>query len=272
MAVDVKSRAAPRRIGGAARQQDDLRDYNFEPSPELLRRVSSVKSCDLCESGFMPPVWDQGDDNSSCSAHAIAAAWAFAEARMLRLPPGRPSRLFVWYEGRRMQGNPGLGTMDLRAGFFAVKMKGVPDEALWMYSSKNFKKTPPQKVYYAANRLPLEYRSPAQCPTQTLESLKAPLVAGYPVACIFSVFASFAPQIEAETFDFALPPDGEEVDQHAVLIVGFDDDAKKFKVRNSQGEQWGSNGGYGTLSYEFVLSKHVRDFWTLMPKVGNDDG
>ena len=159
---------------------------------------------------------------------------------MLRLPPGRPSRLFVWYEGRRMQGNPGLGTMDLRAGFFAVKIKGVPDEALWMYSSKNFKKTPPQKVYYAANRLPLEYRSPAQCPTQTLESLKAPLVAGYPVACIFSVFASFAPQIEAETFDFALPPDGEGVvDQHAVLIVGFDERREEVQGEKLTGRAMG---------------------------------
>ena len=274
MAMDVKPGVAPSRIGGAARQQDDPRDYNFEPSLELLSRVKKVTSCDLCESGFMPPVWDQGDDNSSCSAHVIAAAWAFAEARMLRLPPGRPSRSFIWYEGRRMQGDArSVGPIDLRAGFFAVKKKGVPDEALWMYSAKNFKRKPPQKVYYAANRLSLDYRSPAESPAQTLESLKAPLVAGYPVAAVFSVFASFAAQVEAQTFDFTMPEEDEEpVGQHAVLIVGFDDRAKKFKVRNSQGEEWGKNGGYATLSYEFVLSQHVMDFWTLIPKAGNDDG
>lgn len=275
MAVDVKPARARSGIGGAARQQPDQRDYAFEPSGELLHRVAKTRSCDLCESGFMPPVWDQGYDNESCSAHVIAAAWAVAEARALQLPPGRPSRLFIWYEGRKTQGNArSRGPIDLRAGFFAVKLKGVPDEALWMYSDKNFTVKPPPKVYAAANKLALEYRSPApyQSPP-TLEGLKAPLVAGYPVACVFSVFPSFLPQFEAETFDFSMPADGEgAVGSHAVLIVGFDDQAEKFKVRNSQGEKWGNRGGYATLSYEFVLSGHVMDFWTLMPKAGNDDG
>jgi Mimiviridae cathepsin B cystein protease len=257
------------RIGGAARQQTDKRDYAFEPSRELLRRVAQAKSCDLRKSGFMPPVWDQGDGAESCSAHAIAAAWAFAEARALGLPPGRPSRLFIWYEGCKVQGNASLGGMDLRSGFYAVRKKGVPDEALWLYRPENFTKKPSPSVYTGANKLPIEYRSP----TNTLEGLKAPLIAGYPVAAVFSVFASFEPQIKAKNFDFSMPAEGEEpVDQHAVLIVGFDDRAKKFTVRNSQGEKWGADGGYATLSYDFALSQHVMDFWTLMPKEESHDG
>ena len=152
-------------------------------------------------------------------------------------------------------------------------MKGVPDEALWMYSEENIKSKPPRKVYAAANKLTLEYLNPAPPGAKTLEGLKAPLVAGYPVAAVFSVFLSFEPQVEAQTFDFSMPGDDEEAyTEHAVLIVGFDDKAQQFKVRNSQGETWGSRGGYATLSYDFVLSKHMMDFWTLMPKAGNDDG
>ncbi len=90
------------------------------------------------------------------------------------------------------------------------------------------------------------------------------------MAITFSVFDSFQPQVDAETFDFAMPePEEKPKKAHAALIVGFDDRAKNFKVRNSQGEKWG-NGGYSACSYEFVMSSHVTDFWTLIPNVGSD--
>lgn len=38
---------------------------------------------------------------------------------------------------------------------------------------------------------------------------------------------------------------------HAIVLVGYDEDKKTFKFRNSWGINWG-NEGYGTLSYDYV--------------------
>ena len=81
------------------------------------------------------------------------------------------------------------------------------------------------------------------------------------------LFAVSHPE-DAGKFDFSMPKDDEQPIHgklHAALIVGFDDRTKTFKVRNSQGEKWGI-GGYFTLPYDFVLSTHATDFWTLRPE------
>jgi len=48
---------------------------------------------------------------------------------------------------------------------------------------------------------------------------------------------------------------------HAVLVVGYDMNEKRFIVRNSWGSGWGKNG-YFTLPFEYV-DKMGNDFWTI---------
>jgi C1A family cysteine protease len=47
---------------------------------------------------------------------------------------------------------------------------------------------------------------------------------------------------------------------HAVLLVGYDDDAERFIFKNSWGETWGRDG-YGFLPYSYIvehaLAAHV---------------
>ncbi len=50
----------------------------------------------------------------------------------------------------------------------------------------------------------------------------------------------------------ALPSPDEMLDEgHAVLIVGYDDGASEWMVRNSWGAPWGE-AGYGYLPYQYV--------------------
>jgi C1A family cysteine protease len=48
-----------------------------------------------------------------------------------------------------------------------------------------------------------------------------------------------------------------------MLLVGHDDASRMFLVRNSWGTEWGQ-GGYGTISYDYVTSDALAgDFWTI---------
>lgn len=51
----------------------------------------------------------------------------------------------------------------------------------------------------------------------------------------------------------------EIIEMHAVQPVGYDNDCRQLKFRNSWGENWGSNG-YGYLPYEY-LDQYISEAW-----------
>lgn len=48
---------------------------------------------------------------------------------------------------------------------------------------------------------------------------------------------------------------------HAVLAVGFNQESKRFLIRNSWGPRWG-RAGYGTMPFDY-LETLADDFWTI---------
>ena len=61
-----------------------------------------------------------------------------------------------------------------------------------------------------------------------------------------------------------MPAPGESiVGGHAVMVVGYDDSAQTFLVRNSWGPNWGMDG-YFTMPYAYLTSANLAsDFWTI---------
>ena len=50
---------------------------------------------------------------------------------------------------------------------------------------------------------------------------------------------------------------------HAVVAVGYDDETKRFIVRNSWSNKWGQKG-YFTMPYDYLLNEGLADdFWTI---------
>jgi C1A family cysteine protease len=61
-----------------------------------------------------------------------------------------------------------------------------------------------------------------------------------------------------------VPKKGERLEGgHAVMAVGYDDNARRLLIRNSWGPSWGDRG-YGTLPYEYVEKGTADDFWVLV--------
>lgn len=209
-----------------------------------------------------PAAYDQGK-LGSCTANAIAGAVEY-DWRQQKLADVSPSRLFIYYQERLMEGSV---TTDsgayIRDGMKAIAKYGAPHEHLWPYDIKKFAKKPPAKVY--SDGLRRQAVSYARV-TQTLQQLQGCLAAGFPFVFGFTVYESFESDKVASTGMVPMPASAEaELGGHAVLAVGYRDSDRRFIVRNSWGD-WGSSGNC-FMPYEYLTSRGLAaDFWkvTLM--------
>jgi C1A family cysteine protease len=242
---------------GWVRDNADDRDHRFVAPPETLRNLP--RNVDLRP--YLPPVYNQHKINS-CTANAIAAAMEFDEIRQGVKNAQTPSRLFIYYNEREMEGtvqeDSGGQTRD---GIKSMSKQGDCPERLWPYLVRSLKVRPPRECYLQARHYrAVEY----QRITHRLEDLKSCLASGYPFLLGFKVFESFQGRRIQRTGRLEMPKKTERyIGQHAVLAVGYDDSQGWFIVRNSWGKSWGMNG-YFTMPYQYLIEPELsHDFWTI---------
>ena len=243
---------------GWVRDIPDQRDYRYEPPPQLARALPP--KVDLRD-GF-PPCYNQGE-LGSCTANAIAGALQFLEGKEGARAPIMPSRLFIYYNERSLEGTIDSDSgAQIRDGIKAVAKRGFCTEQMWPYDIKKFADKPPERCYRAALRdrvsqyLRLDHA--ASVP------LLACLASGYPFVFGFSVYESFESPRVAATGVVSLPRLGERVlGGHAVVACGYDLKSSRFTVRNSWGGRWGADG-YFTMPFEYLTNAFLSaDFWTI---------
>src|SRR3954468_15045605 len=119
----------------------DMRDYLLAvaPAKSLPRRVSLRKR--------MPAVYDQGQ-LGSCTANSIGAILEFNELKQAESDAATPSRLFIYYNERAMEGtiNQDSGA-EIRDGIKSVAQLGAPPETAWPYETNEFAAKPPTQAY-----------------------------------------------------------------------------------------------------------------------------
>lgn len=221
---------------------------------------NSIKLVDLRP--FCPPIYDQGE-LGSCTANAIAAAYQFDEMKEKEKNIFIPSRLFIYYGEREMEGtiNEDSGAQ-IRDGITFINKVGVCPESIWPYNISKFATKPPQICYTTCkNHKCSSYKRIVQ----NLSQLKQCLINGYPFVFGISVYESFESQQVTQTGNVPMPRSDEQLlGGHAVMCVGFDDDKHVFIVRNSWGPNWGDKG-YFYLPYNYVTNSNLSsDFWTIL--------
>lgn len=235
----------------------DQRDFLYSAPPIFLRelppKVDLRANC--------PPVYDQGQ-LGSCTANAIGGAIEFDQMKE-RLPQiFIPSRLFIYYNERVIEGSVGSdsGAM-LRDGIKTIAKQGACPEPLWPYIIAKFKLKPSQSCYTeAAKHTAINY----QRLVQSLQQMKGCLASGYPFVFGFTVYESFETTQAARTGKIPMPGSNEKVlGGHAVAAVGYNDTDRTFLCRNSWGTSWGIKG-YFTIPYAYLTDPDLAaDFWTI---------
>jgi len=225
-------------------------------STNLTRVVNNVAHCG--------PVLDQGE-LGSCTANAIAGAYTYRYNLENNTLAGSateflPSRLFVYYNERRMEGNVKTDAgAEIKDGIKSIKKLGACPESMWPYDISKFTEKPPTECYDEAKEC--HHATEEHRVVKTLDSLKGCLETGRVFAFGFVVFESFEDQSKWTGAVMPLPAKGEKVlGGHAVLCVGYDDDKKSFLVRNSWGAKWGLEGNF-YMPYEFMTGTfNLHDF------------
>jgi C1A family cysteine protease len=241
---------------GWNRDMPDARDHIFAAPLEMFPGgvPPAVDLRPVC-----PPVYDQGQ-LGSCTANAIAAALEFDRTKQA-LPTYIPSRLFIYYNERVMEGTASSDSgAQIRDGIKSVANIGAPPETEWPYDIAQFAQQPPAPVYADAG---LDRALHYMRVVQVIAQMQGCIAAGYPFVFGFTVYESFESPIVAKTGVMPMPAPGEKkLGGHAVMAVGYDNAKRMITVRNSWGPGWGLQG-YFLMPYEFILSPNASDFWTV---------
>ena len=248
----------PKKIAryGWNKDSPDHRDFHYMVSPSVLQRLPPAVNL----TGQNPPVYDQGD-LGSCTSNAVAGALEFDQMKQL-LSPFIPSRLFIYYNTRVLEGTPMTDSgASLRDTCKAIANDGYCNEVLWPYNPDAFASKPPYDDYLAAkpyNKI-IYHRV-----TQTLSQMRGALASGIPFVFGISVYESFEQPLVLQTGIVPLPSPTEKlIGGHALLCVGYLDATQKFLFRNSWGAGYGTNG-YGTIPYAYLMDPHLAgDFWII---------
>jgi C1A family cysteine protease len=234
----------------------DRRDHTYAvKAPIAVNLPSSMDLRARC-----PAVYDQGQ-LGSCTGNAIAAAIEF-ERMNQDLPAFTPSRLFIYYNERVIEGSVASDSgAQIRDGIKSVAAQGDCPEPEWPYDPAQFAARPTQSCYDDAVKYKaVQYQSVAQ----DLDDMRGCLASGFPFVFGFTVYESFESAAVARTGVVPMPRRLERaVGGHAVLAAGYDDETQVFIVRNSWGAQWG-DAGYFHMPYAYLLSANLADdLWTI---------
>ena len=235
----------------------DARDHMYAAPPRVLADLPP--QVDLRP--HCPPVLDQGE-LGSCTANAIANAHLFDQQQQNARGAFLPSRLFIYYNERVMEGTVRFdaGAM-IRDGIKSIAQQGACAEKRWPYTIAKFTHKPSKPCYTAA----LKHQAVSyQRLVPTLPQLQGCLASGFPFVFGFTVYESFESAEVARTGTVPMPrPHEPTLGGHAVLAVGYDDATQRFLVMNSWGTGWGMQG-YFTLPYAYLTAGHLADdFWTV---------
>jgi len=231
-----------RKILGLYKSKRDNRDFLVTP---FLTKVFDKIPSKIDYTSLMTPVKHQGHEGS-CAGHAGVAVKEYQEKIDYNLS-GEVyvdlSERFLYENAKKISGHS-EGTTLIAIAKILVD-KGVCRESFWPYKAGDIGQPISGAEFDAYN-----FRvQPFYTRITNEKELKASLVKFGPTMIGVGVYRNWYREKDGRILDATFCDRIKGcLGGHAIVIVGYDDETKLYKFKNSWGTRWGQNG-YGYLSY-----------------------
>ena len=229
--------------GRTYRLQDDGKEQDLEEEYQPLTKIA--ESIDLRRD--FTEVKDQKEAGGS-AAFALVGIFEYI-LKKNRQPDISLSEAFVSYNVKKSMGADGqYGGDSLYEVVQSLKKDGVCLERYILNQGDFALQEPPVEAYDdAQNRIVLK----AKKVKRDLHDIKSALNEGYPVAVSLKIFNSFQPRNGFIDIPSEAEIRNERSGNHAMVICGYNDEARFFVVRNSWGRAFGDKG-YCYVPYAYL--------------------
>lgn len=240
-------------ILGVQKDPEDPRDYLIHDYLlKIAQPLSAISSIDL--QADMTPVKNQGP-LGSCVAFAVCAVKEWQEkqehkAEASKIKEYDLSEQWLYYKCKDIDCWPGMQGTSFRYAMQVLRKAGIPVEQGWSYDPLT--QGSPEKW---ADAVANWYKCAAYWRVTSIDEFKVLLTKG-PMAIGITCFDEIFSPVDGVV---PLPKKNKPRGGHAICAVGFSDETKLIKFKNSWGTSWGK-GGYGYISYDY-FSKYCLDAW-----------
>ena len=220
---------------------------------------------DLSAYGYFPEPGDQGDQGS-CVGWAVAyGVKSYQKNKEFRLQglkaDFRFSPAFVYNQVKRQGADSACsGGSSIRDALDIIESQGALPLDKFGYDEKQCEKLPSEGQVQSA----WEYRIAKwmRVNVQSLAEMKAQIVRGFPVIVAMEVHQAFADWAGGGIYAKTKNNAGASLGGHAMVVVGYADQLKAFKVLNSWGKGW-ADGGYAWIDYTTFQSMTTEGYVTI---------
>lgn len=220
---------------------------------------------DLSAYGYFPEPGDQGDQGS-CVGWAVAYGMkSYQKNKEFRLQGLRAdfrfSPAFVYNQVKKSNGrNDCSGGSSIRDALDIIESQGALPMDKFGYDARRCDQLPTEGQVQSA----WEYRIAKwmRVNVQSLAEMKAQIVKGFPVVVAMEAHQAFADWTGGGVYNKSKDAAGASLGGHALVVVGYADQLKAFKVLNSWGKAWG-DGGYAWIDYATFQSMTLEGYVTI---------
>ncbi len=232
---------------GCIQDKFDSRDYlmrAYLPAEKLPKSVDYAPKAS--------PVRDQGGEGTCVGFATVCGMKEYQEMldyeKFVELSPR-----FLFNECKKIDGMPDIEGTTIRTAMKVLKNKGVCREKFWPYIPKQ-----KDKVREGAVSDAKKFRVITYARIINLNELRLSLYAKGP--CVIGVDV-FEGMFKPKAGFVPMPKRNETaLGGHALCAVGYDDQNKLIKFKNSWSKEWGKDG-YGFLPYAYI-ERYMIDAWS----------
>ena len=267
-------------LGCSAKKQTDKEGSGLKfTSKETLDKINKGKapfigssklpqSVDL--SSKMPPPGNQGSQNS-CVGWSIAygmKSYQEKTARNWELVNGNEvAKQHVFspaYIYNQINGGQDNGAQ-FQDAFNLLQSKGVASLSTDPYNDADYLSKPNNDAIAEANNFKIAWAKLID--PQDINGIKSYLAKGYPVVIAVAFDDTFMdPKGPSTVTDMKIDANAMG---HAMLVVGYDEGKKCFRIMNSWGTEW-RDGGFCWMTYD-AFKKCIRECWIAKDEENKKD-